>query len=238
MRFLFGRSHFKIRSYNPYELCLTQRTASDFTIEVRQICFHLFRLPFFGLGKEWSIRKNDQLFELPDDYKDAVVQQGELSTPLYAYAGSLLLTLAGLCFVVNTKYVYWERHRDFRNEYISTAANNSSKFRTPAPNDYYVLAAADGSEKYARIARFDSQNIHLSYINNPYIRADRPGQMAAFFADYARQIRTITISRADSSRLICREYEKRHSFKGMPLNNDDGKAYRLQAIIRMDGPVF
>src|ERR1700754_2783213 len=106
MRIGFGWHQFKIRSFDPYELGLTQRAANDFTIEVRQRCFYLFQLPFFGMGKQWSIRKNDQLFELPAAYKDAIRQRGEwqVPTPWYVYTGPVLLTLIGLCFVIGSRY--------------------------------------------------------------------------------------------------------------------------------------
>jgi len=240
MRLPFGWNHFKIQSFDPFELNLTQKKVNDFTIEVRQNYFQLFWIPFFGLGRKWSIRKNDQLYELPADYKDVIHQRDDLQqpTPWYTYTGLMLMTLAGLCYVVNSKYVYWERHVDFRNEYISIAAENKRRFRQPSPDDYYVLSAADGSEKYAHITRLGSQRIQLSYINEPTVRADRPAQVAGLFAGNAGNLHTMTIDLADSSRLICGEYEKRNLFVGMPLNNDDGKSYRITRIIRMDGPIF
>ena len=240
MRLVFGWNHFKIKSFDPFELGLTQKRVNDFTIEVRQSYFHFFWIPFFGLGKKWSIRKNDQLYELPAAYKDTIRQRDDfhLPTPWYTYAGPMLIALVGLCYVINSKYSYWERHRDFRNEYIMIAADNSRKFRKPTPDDYYVLTAADGSEKYAHITGLDKQHIQLSYINDPSIRADRPGQMADLFVEYADRLNTITINRADSAQLICREYEKRHLFAGISLNNDDGKTWRIENIIRMDGPIF
>ena len=116
--------------------------------------------------------------------------------------------------------------------------DNSRRFRNPSPEDYYILATADGSEKYAHIMALDKQHIRLSYINDPLVRACRPMEIAGLFIDYAGRLSSITINRADSARLICSEYERRGSFAGMPLNNEDGKSWHVQSIIRMDGPIF
>ena len=241
MRFPFGWNYFKIESFDPFELGLTQKAANDFTIILRQRYFQLFWIPFFGLGRKWSICKQDQLYELPAAYKDTIRQQREevtAHTPWYTYTGLMLVTLAGLCYVVNSKYVYWERHVDFRNEYISIAAENMSRFCSPSPDDYYVMTAADGSEKYAHVTGLDGQRIQLAYINDPVVHADRPAQVSGLLAAYANRLHTMTINRGDSSRIICREYEKRNSFAGIPLSNDDGKTYRIARIFRMDGPIF
>lgn len=240
MRFPFGWHYCDSRSYDPFELGLALKKANDFTIEVRQWYFQLFWIPFFSMGWKWSIRKNDQLFELPADYKDAIRQREDLHvpSPWYTYTGLILVTLAGLCYVVNSKYVYWERHVDFRNDYISMAAGNMSRFQEPTTDDYYVLAAADGTEKYAHVNRVDERNIQLLYINDPSVHADRPAQVVNLFTAYAGRLRLATVHRADSLRLICREYEKRNVFAGIPLGNDDDKTWRIVKIIRMDGPIF
>ncbi len=66
----------------------------------------------------------------------------------------------------------------------------------------------------------------------------KPTEMPALFVDYAGRLSSITVNRSDSSRLICSEYERRSYFAGIHLNNMDGKNWRVESIIRMDGPIF
>ncbi|MBS1566326.1 MAG: hypothetical protein JST39_18230 [Bacteroidetes bacterium] len=241
MRLPFGWNYCKIKSYDPFELGLTQKAVNDFTIDLWQRYFQLFGLPFFAVGRSWSITRQGQRYELPEVYRDAVGRERDeqqVHTPWYIYSGLMLLTLAGLVYVINSKYVFWERHMDYRKEYISIASENLSRFRMPTVDDYYVLTATDGTEKYAHITRLDGARIQLAYVNDPSVRVERPALMTGLFTTYADKLHTITIGLADSSRLICSDYEKKNMFTGMPLNNDDGKTYRISRILRVDGPIF
>lgn len=243
MRIVFGWNHFKIKSFDPRVIGISQTTQPDFSIEVRQSYFHLFWIPCFGLGKKWSIRKSGQLYEMPAVYKDALRGRSDLrvKTPWYTYAGPLLLGIVGLGFMINEKVAEHRAYKYNKKEFEAQYANNAARFRKPSPDDYYVLTPVSGySAKYARVTGIDKKNIQLSYIPKfeGWVSMSKPLDIAKLFVDPANKTETITLSRGDSARLICTNYDERHTFKGIELNGERNELYRVEKIYRLDGPLL
>jgi hypothetical protein len=243
MTLIFGWNHFRIKSFDPAELGLAQHADPNVTIEVRQRYFHFFWIPFFSLGKKWAIRRNNELYEMPLALTSTIRQRNDLKvkTPWYTYAGVLLVALCSIGFAVQEKFesrAWKERERQlFAAEY----AQNLELFRKPSPDDYCLLTAVNGyAQKYAKVTRLDKQHIELSYITNPAAHGDMddPPGIAGLFVQYANDLQTITISRGDSSRLFCSDYDQRHSFAGLTLQDKQGLSYRVKKIIRLDGPIL
>lgn len=241
MRIVFGWNHFKIKSFDPVDLGLSQQADPNLKIEVRQHYFHLFWIPFFSLGKKWAIRKNNELYEMPVVLKSTIKNRDDIKvrTPWYTYAGPLLLAMIGFGFMINeqVKTYQWEQYQEqqFEAEY----AQNIGLFRKPSPDDYYLLTSMNGfSQKYAKVTMLDKQHIELSYITNPAVAASEPVKIAALFTTYAEQLRSVTLNRGDSAKLFCRDYDERHSFAGLELKDKYGETYRVKKIFRLDGPIL
>lgn len=114
MSIVFGWNNFHIKTYTPKELNLTTADTSEYRVEVRQSYFHLFWIPFFGLGKKWAIRKDGKLYELPSAMMEAIRRQNiPVKTPWYTFAGPLLI-IVGLA--VWGLYEKVEQYNDNSNE--------------------------------------------------------------------------------------------------------------------------
>lgn len=114
MSIVFGWNNFHIKTYTPKELNLTTADTTEFKVEVRQSYFHLFWIPFFGLGKKWAIRKDGKLYELPSAMMEAIRRQNiPVKTPWYTFAGPLLI-IVGLA--VWGLYEKVEQYNDNSNE--------------------------------------------------------------------------------------------------------------------------
>jgi hypothetical protein len=238
---VFGWNHFKIKSFDPYAMGLSQQPQSDFTIEVRQKYFHLFWIPFFGLGKIWAIRRNNQLLEIQPAYKDAIRSRQDMrvKTPWYTFAGPLLALLVGCGFMINEKVENYQSEQYNKKQFSEDYENNAAKFRKPSLDDYYIMTSANGyTNRYARITGLDKNNIQLSYITDKNAWSSRPADIAKLFIEYADHIQTITLSRGDSTKLICKDYDSRKSFTGIPLQDGYGMNYRVEKIFRLDGPIL
>jgi hypothetical protein len=107
MTLVFGWRSFLLRSFSLAELGLPESASGPCSVEVRQKYFHLFWIPFFGLGKKWALRRGKDLYELPIEI-EAHLSQSRVKTPWYTYSGPLLLLLAGVVFWGSDKY---EQHR-------------------------------------------------------------------------------------------------------------------------------
>lgn len=240
MRIVFGWNHFRIRTFDPVELGLTQQTDPGLKIEVRQHYFHLFWIPFFSLGKKWAIRKNNELYEMPGMLKSTIKSRDDIKvrTPWYTYAGPLLIALAGSGYMVNEKVeaYQWDKAREQR--FMTEYQQNISLFRKPSPDDYYLLTSNGYDEQFAKVTMLNKQNIELSYITNSSASAYTPVKIAELFTTYSNEMESVTISRGDSAKLFCKQYDERDSFEGLRLNDKSGKTWRVQKIIRLDGPIL
>jgi hypothetical protein len=239
---IFGWNHFRIRSFTPFELGITQKTDIDFTIELRQRYFHLFWIPFFSLGKKWAVRKGGKLFEMPEVIADAIRGREDLRvrTPWYTYTGPLLGLFCYVVFMINEKVDDYKSLQYEKHQFASAYTDNSIKFRKPSPYDFYTLVNVGGYEhKYARITGLDKQHIQLSYINNVQASAWSPVSIAALFDKYSDDLETVTINRSDSGKVICSDYDNQKSIEGIEIKDKYGaQKYRVEKILRLDGPIL
>ena len=68
MRIVFGHNNFLIKSYTPAELGIPPSDKlNGIVFEVRQHYFHLFWIPFFGIGKIYVIRRTGDsgMYQMP-----------------------------------------------------------------------------------------------------------------------------------------------------------------------------
>jgi hypothetical protein len=240
MSIVFGWNHFKIKSYDPFELGLTTNTNTDFTVEVRQSYFHLFWIPFFGIGKKWAIRKGKDLYELPGAYRDHIRQTApKVRTPWYTYAGPLLIATIGLGFVISEK-MEQQRSREYsKKRFEENVAELTARYKSPTTWDYYAFkGVSDYKGRYGRVIGVSDQAIKLQFFDNDMtINASEPADFVRLFAGLERDDTTnvVSISRNQPDVYICSDYAKADGCKGFPL---DGGSYRLEKIYRVEGPIL
>lgn len=236
---VFGWSHFKLKSIDPYAAGLTQNPQPGYQIEIRQRYFHLLWIPCFPLGKKWALRKDGALYEMPEPYKYVLQERKDLhaSTPWYTFAGPLIIAFIGICSVITTKVGQYRLNQTSAKQFAAACVENMDRFSHPSLHDYYVLVPVDGyNDKFAKVTGLDESNIQLSYIANS-VYGSTPSDIANLFYKPGTTIKTITIDRCDPGRLICKQFEKRFSFEGITLPGERS-TYRLNRVVRLDGPVL
>lgn len=239
MSIIFGWSHFKIKTIDPFAVGLSQQVQPGYHIEIRQRYFHLFWIPCFSLGKKWALRKDGQLYEMPEPYRFVLQERKDLTakTPWYTYAGPLLAAFVCLCFYVNGKVEDFRGDQSEARQFTAAYADNAAKFSQPSIDDYYVLDPIDGySDVFAKVTGLNKNNIQLSYITNS-VYASTPAEIAQLFLKPDTKLETVTVSRSDSAHMICKRYEERLHFDGISLPGEKGK-YRVERIVRLDGPII
>lgn len=239
MSIVFGWNHFRIKSIDPYAAGLSQNVQPGYQIEVRQRYFHLFWIPCFSLGKKWALRKDNQLYEMPEPYMHVLRSRNDLrvKTPWYTYAGPLIAAVAGICYMISEKVDDFRSEQYYKKEFAATYQDNATKFRKPSLDDYYILKPVTSyGDRYAHITGLDKNNIQLSYITSA-VSAYSPAEVARLFLEPGNKLETFTVGRSDSARLICDDYDKRNDFNGLVINGGRDK-YRVEKIYRLDGPVL
>ncbi|WP_299681725.1 hypothetical protein [uncultured Dokdonia sp.] len=113
MSVVFGWYSFKVKSYSVDELELKKEEWGNVTFEVRQKVFHLFWLPFFPIGKSYALRKNGELYELPEYIISRIKGGDKIKTPWYSFfiPVVLIVGLTGFALFMSISKYYMNRER-------------------------------------------------------------------------------------------------------------------------------
>lgn len=166
MRIVFGWNHLRIKTFQPHEIGLDPNEKYDFTIEARQKYFHLFWIPFFGIGKSWAIRKNGgKLYEVPAELNITLaVLENDLSAPWYTFLGPLLLVLGGLGFWGYSEideYLSHKRSIEHHEQYVQHLTQRLGHLDS---TDIITLAGDSGPVQYLKVEKILPKEIKFSVI--------------------------------------------------------------------------
>jgi len=240
---VFGWNHFNIKSFTSAEIGFSDSENSGIVIERRQKYFHLFWIPFFGIGKMWAVRKagDSKLYDAPAAITYQIMKEKiEVKTPWYTYIGPIILVVIGLMFFISNAYEHyvWEKRSEakFENE-IQTKLSMIAK---PTDFDYYVFENIKGSysydKVYLKVAKFHQDQITF-YTDHAKIEGYslEPVQVAQSFKLDKEERDAITINKNDLQKSFSQDYEGRYNFKGLQLFADN-ENYVLKEVFRVDGP--
>ena len=140
MSVVFGWNSFKVRSFTLSDIGIIKQEEPGLQFEVRQAYFHLFWIPFFGLGKRWVVRKGGKMYEMPGEIK-ALAQKSltRVGTPWYTFAGPLLLLTAGIVYSAVTSYEDAQRHKWSVNHYKESTDALTAKLQHLTTNDFITI---------------------------------------------------------------------------------------------------
>ncbi len=245
MRIVFGWNNFTIKSYKPKELGLTQEDTNDFRIEARQSYFHLFWIPFFGLGKKWVIRKGSNTYELPAQYQHKVNEQNiRLRTPWYTFAGPLLI-LAGLIgFWAYTQYDEYEQQQLGKAYYKQKT--DALQASVNGLSDKHILTISDVSgydeerHVYLKVEKVSGEQVTVSYLKaNKISASDNWRTIEDYYNNNKGSLPVYTISKQQllSSIVLDSRLSRAPGRPGIAFLNGDTVKYALTQAERCFGPL-
>ena len=103
---VFGHNSFLLNACKPSQLGMSEDFDQLYSIERRQRYFHLFWIPFFGIGKTWGMRSHkDNKLYVPSPAVEQALNALPLKekTPWYTYS-FLILVLAAVTTIYLSKY--------------------------------------------------------------------------------------------------------------------------------------
>lgn len=243
MRIVFGWNHFKIRSFQPYEIGMNPSEKYDFTIEARQKYFHLFWIPFLGIGKSWVIRKNGgKLYEVPLEIRPSLAAfEKDLKAPWYTFLGPLLLLLGGVGFWGYTEVdEYQSRVRTVENHerFVQNLRNQLTHLDT---TDFITLAPGiSGPVQYLKVEKIGPKEISFTVIEQ---QGDTYNEKMLDVEDNyvvgKKFYPTISISKDSLLRSIPKKVEDSYliSQSGIDLLGN-GNKYIIKEIVRHFRPII
>lgn len=244
MRVVFGWNNFRIKSYKPQDLGLTENPDPGYRIEIRQSYFHLFWIPFFGLGKKWAINRGGKLYELPAEFVHVVRPlQKQVRTPWYTFAGPLLILAGGLGFWAYSEYQEYK----YRQSSISYFNKNNEALENELRHldDKDIITMRDVSGEwyddklmYAKVEKVTGETVTLTPVSSA---SNRPAEVEASYLRYKEQVPSFDIP----LRLLLEAYPKKYdssSGKGILqygrkiMNND--RNYIIKEVVPHFGPTI
>lgn len=178
MAIIFGTNSYRLKSVSPMEISAQFAAQSDLKIEYRQRYFHLFFIPFFPIGKVWSVRQGGKLYHASDELKLALQDvQPEKKHLLWAWSGPLLL-IAGLLIynVSNSMEERADRKRFEMNSSILSAFFQDKTRTEPLRNKLETMTSLIDSS-LAKV-KYNSKAIDtsLSKLLSLYLETTRTRQ--------------------------------------------------------------
>lgn len=241
MRIVFGWNHFNIKSFTPAQLGIgKEEDANQISIERRQKYFHLFWIPFFGIGKTWAVRKNGTLYELPDAYERHINSLNlPIKTPWYTFTGPLLIIIGFA--------IYWladtaSRHHSnvvYHKQFDEKVLEFTEHVKEPTIDDYFQFDEIKNYSEnvYLKVAGYNDTSIKFQLpIKNIKGYSPSAGEVASCFSETPDSIDDyIFINKKQLNNYIQRLYED-YNFKGAPLPTfNNTNRYKLEEIKHFEG---
>jgi hypothetical protein len=176
MRIVFGHRNFKIREIHPQELGLIDNT--DFNIEIRQKYFHLYWIPFFGLGKIWAIRKNGELYELPIEYIHEIKRRNiKVRSPWYTYTLPILICMGFLIYAVNERIEKNRWREDDMKYFTEKIQTLNHDIDNPKVNEFFTLnnttEISSESAMYLKVEKIYANKILFTLIPGFFLNSSQ-----------------------------------------------------------------
>ncbi len=244
MSIVFGWNNFRIKSYKPQELGLTQNPDPGYRIEIRQSYFHLFWIPFFGLGKKWSINKGGKLYELPAEFVPLVQPlQRQVRTPWYTYAGPLLILAGGLLFWAYSEY----QEYGYRQSSISYFKKKNTVLEEQLRHltDKDIITFQEVSKEYwndkmmyAKVEKLSGQTITITPVSST---SNEPMDVEDSYMHFREQTPSFDIPLT----LLLEAYPKKYDSSsgtaliqyGRPIMNNE-RNYIVKEVVHHFGPIL
>ncbi|MCP4522514.1 MAG: hypothetical protein GY827_12605 [Cytophagales bacterium] len=97
---VFGTGSMSIKKITPSDLGIETEENASYVFEIRQRYFHLFWIPFFGIGKIWAVRlfrDSDDMYEMTPEIRALIeAKYGAIGSPWYTFFGLIALAVAAV----------------------------------------------------------------------------------------------------------------------------------------------
>ena len=200
---VFGHNSFLLNSCKPSQLGMSPDMDKQYTIERRQRYFHLFWIPFFGIGKIWALRKagDSNLYQPTAELENALnalpIQE---KTPWYTFALFFLVLGGGILFFIYEKVDHYQQERNYERRMTEKREGFANAIASPRPFQYFDMRENSGSDPfYLKVISSDQNSILFFYRNEQDFKYDNYDLkiLELFSADTLHRSDTVRVKKAD-----------------------------------------
>ncbi|MFB9076836.1 hypothetical protein ACFFLS_23520 [Flavobacterium procerum] len=229
---IYGHNHFKIKEIHPSELGLID---DDYHIEIRQKYFHIYWIPFFGLGKIWTIRRNGELYDLPEVYVQEIKKNNiKIRSPWYTYSLPLILLVGFLIFTGVEKFKDHQHEKLDMQYFTRDVQALYEEIEHVKSNEFITLENTEKTDSestmYLKVEKVYADKILFTLIPGFFLEGSKTDLEECYNANKAN-LDTITISKKDLKSAVNNDYEayRNYKYKGQTILNSNNP-YRLSKI--------
>lgn len=200
---VFGHNSFLLNSCKPSQLGLPSELDKQFIIERRQRYFHLFWIPFFGIGKIWALRKpgDSNLYQPTAELENALnALPFQDKTPWYTFALFFLALAAGIVFFIYEKVDRYQSQRNYERYEAEKKERYANAVTSPQAFQYYDMRENSGSQPfYLKVLSSDQSSILFLYRNDQDFKYDSYDlkMLELFSSDTLHRSDTVRVKKAD-----------------------------------------
>ena len=246
MRVVFGWYTFKIKSYNPRDFGVEYNEKDDATFEVRQRCFHLFWIPFFGTGKVYALRSKGKLYDLPQEYIALITKQHKHRTPFYTFSLPILVIAGLLFYLINKKFKENEGHQHLQAQYVNHLNHIDKELSRLTTNHYIKIIDfsnySNSNHRYLKVEAINSDSLKL-FLIEPTSGSDKSLRYFSYVKDVylknREKLDTITLAKNELDKAVCKDYNAFYDKTAIGHNLlYDGNNYVIEEVQYMKGPLL
>ena len=235
---VFGHNSFLLNACKPSQLGLPPELDKQYTIERRQRYFHLFWIPFFGIGKIWALRKagDSNLYQPTAELENVLnalpIQE---KTPWYTFALFFLALAGGILFFIYEKVDRYQRERDHERYVAETNERYANAIASPRTFQYFGMRENSGSNPfYLKVIGSDQNSILFLYRNEQDFKYENYDlkTLELFSADTLHRSDTVRVKKAD----LLKTFSADHA-EGFEIIPGKGKAV-LDELEEFPNPVL
>ena len=237
---IYGLNNFLIKTFRAFDLGLVLNYSDDFDVEVRQKYFHLFWIPFFGLGKIWCIRRGKDLYDLPNGMKEQINQSSlGVKSPFYTYTG---LILVGFLFLFSNiqSTIDQKEFNDSVNSFENKRTENFPiRLDNLTENSYVTIGKSSllSDFSFCKIEKIQGNNIKLLKLDKFFNTDSRELDFVlTTFNNHIAEVTEVNTTKENLKKAIGKEFSSK--LKGYNDGFDifnDGQKYYIQDVFDVDG---
>jgi hypothetical protein len=236
---VFGWNSFRILECKPSKIGMAEEYDHQFTIERRQKYFHLFWIPFFGIGKIWIIKKrgDDKMYEpTPELHRLLEVLAIETKTPWYTFSLFFLLIGGGILFSLYSAVDDYSRHKTYEASLVERKEEFSNSINHPPAGTIFRMESGTGEESFLKVVGSDKKSLKCLYSKKHGANYSEHKMLEAFIADsVTKSFDTVMILKTDLYKTI--NERDSYAFKGGEIIKGAGNVVlREQKVVSF--PVF
>lgn len=241
MSVVFGWYSFKIKSYTVDDLNLDRSQWQNATFEVRQKVFHLFWIPFFSIGKYFAVRKQNKLYDVPDDIITKIKAKGKIRTPWYSFLLPILaITIpifVGIYIYIAESIMKYNHFNEDKKNYENVIAITENELKKIQKNAYLHLINTTKNNRdeilYLKVVAIKDSKYHLlvKKINYPHYSHEK-----YYSENYIQD--TLIFTKNEIEKAICKDYNIIEERKPFGINFFGNEKYIITNVEYFDEPVI